>query len=130
MTDYTSKAATISDLKGLGSSPNRLPSTEKIVEIINHLILRKTDGKGLDETLNTKSGLLGISSVSGDMRQVIAAMRCGNGRAQLAFDISSTGCHSGIGSMLAALDVADAIVFTAGTPRHAATLRFWGSTSI
>lgn len=49
------------------------------------MILRKTDGKRLDETLNTKSGLLGISSVSGDMRQVIAAMRCGNGRAQLAF---------------------------------------------
>jgi len=41
------------------------------------------------------------------MRQVIAAMRCGNGRAQLAFDISSTGCYSGIGSMLAALDVAE-----------------------
>ena len=69
-----------------------------IVDIIKHLIHRKTDGKGLDETLNTKSGLLGISSVSGDMRQVITAMRCGNRRAQLAFDISSTGCHSGIGS--------------------------------
>jgi hypothetical protein len=41
------------------------------------------------------------------MRQVIAAVRCGNRRAQLAFDISSTGCHSGIGSMLAAFDVAE-----------------------
>src|SRR5713226_705207 len=47
----------------------------------------QTDGRALDETLNTKSGLLGISGISGDMREIVAAMRSGNERAQLAFDI-------------------------------------------
>jgi acetate kinase len=36
-----------------------------------------TDGKTLDETLNTKSGLLGIPGLSSDMREIITAMRGG-----------------------------------------------------
>ena len=82
-----------------------------------------TDGKGLDETLNTKSGLLGISGVSSDMREIIAAVREGNGRAQLAFDMFIHRLRSGIGSMLAALDGADAIVFTAGIGENSPEVR-------
>src|SRR6202161_3614555 len=57
------------------------------------------DGKMLDELLNTKSGLLGISGVSGDMRYVVAAMKLGNARAKLAFDIFVHRLRSSLGSM-------------------------------
>src|SRR5262249_11567310 len=41
----------------------------------------------LDRILNKESGLLGVSGVSGDMREVLQAMESGNRRARLAFDI-------------------------------------------
>jgi acetate kinase len=44
-------------------------------------------GEQLDELLNTKSDLLGISGISGDMRQIVAAMEEGHPRAELAFEI-------------------------------------------
>jgi acetate kinase len=75
---------------------------------------KTTDGDALDKTLNTKSGLLGISGISGDMREIVKALRSGNPRAQLAFDMFVHRLRAGIGSMLAALDGADAIIFTAG----------------
>jgi acetate kinase len=82
-----------------------------------------TDGRALDETLNTKSGLLGISGVSGDMREIIAAMKNGNKRAQLAFDMFNHRLQSGIGAMVAALDGVDAIVFTAGIGENSSEVR-------
>jgi acetate kinase len=45
------------------------------------------EGQEIDEVLNQKSGLLGISGVSGDMREILDAMKQGNARAKLAFDI-------------------------------------------
>ena len=72
---------------------------------------KKLDGQALDEILNSKSGLLGISGVSADMREVTAAMLSGSQRAQLAFDIFVHRLRAAIGSMLAALDGADAIIF-------------------
>ena len=84
---------------------------------------KKLDGKALDELLNSKSGLLGVSGVSADMREVIAAMQSGNQRAQLAFDIFIHRLRAGIGSMLAALNGVDAIVFTGGIGENSAELR-------
>ena len=63
------------------------------------------------------------SHIVGDMRQVIAVMRGGNGRAQLVFDMFVHRLRSGIGSMLAALDGADAIVFTAGIGENSPEVR-------
>lgn len=83
----------------------------------------RADGKALDETLNTKSGLLGISGVSGDMREIIAAIKNGNERAQLAFEMFSHRLQSGIGSMVAALNGVDAIVFTAGIGENSPEVR-------
>jgi acetate kinase len=83
----------------------------------------RTDGQALDETLNTKSGLLGISGISGDMREIVSAMRAGNKRAQLAFDMFVHRLRAGIGSMLAALDGADAIVFSAGIGENSPEVR-------
>jgi acetate kinase len=84
---------------------------------------KKLDGKTLDAMLNSKSGLLGISGVSADMREVIAAMRTGNQRAQLAFDIFVHRLRAGIGSMLVALNGADAIIFTGGIGENSPEVR-------
>jgi acetate kinase len=63
--------------------------------------------------LNAQSGLLGISGVSSDMREIEAAIKTGNARAKLAFDIFVHRLRSGIGSMIAALNGIDVLVFTA-----------------
>ena len=81
------------------------------------------DAQTLDDMLNAKSGLLGISGVSSDMREVEAAMRKGNARAKLAFDIFVHRLRSGIGSMVAALNGIDALVFTAGIGENSAEVR-------
>jgi acetate kinase len=68
----------------------------------------------LDYVLNKASGLRGISGVSSDLPQVIAAIAQGNYRAQLAWDMYVHHLRSGIGSMLPSLGGLDALVFTAG----------------
>jgi acetate kinase len=92
--------------------------------ILTYLLRQdRLDGKTLDELLNAKSGLLGISGVSSDMREVVAAMKQGNARAKLAFDIFVHRLRSGIGSMIAALNGIDALVFTAGIGENSAEVR-------
>jgi acetate kinase len=77
----------------------------------------------LDDLLNKNSGLLGISGISGDMRRVVSAMKEGNDRAKLAFDIFVHRLRAGIGSMVAALGELDALVFTAGIGENSAEVR-------
>jgi acetate kinase len=67
--------------------------------------------------------LLGISGVSADMREILTAIDHGNDRARLAFDIYAHRLCRGIGAMLAAMDGADAIVFTGGVGENCAPLR-------
>jgi len=83
----------------------------------------RLDGDGLDDLLNRKSGLLGISGVSGDMREILSALRNGNERARLAFDIYIHRLRSAIGSMAATLGGMDALVFTAGVGENSAEVR-------
>jgi acetate kinase len=83
----------------------------------------KSTGQQLDDLLNKKSGLLGISGFSGDMRQIVAAMKNGNPRAKLAFDIFVHHLQSGIGAMVAVLGGIDALVFTAGIGENSPQLR-------
>ena len=83
----------------------------------------RLDGKTLDDLLNAKSGLLGVSGVSSDMREVVGAMKKGNARAKLAFDIFVHRLRAGIGSMIAALGGIDALVFTAGIGENSAEVR-------
>jgi acetate kinase len=83
----------------------------------------KSTGKQLDNLLNTKSGLLGISGISGDMRQIVASMKGGNPRAKLAFDMFVHHLQSGIGAMIASLGGMDALVFTAGIGENSPELR-------
>jgi acetate kinase len=83
----------------------------------------KYNGEQLDSLLNTKSGLLGISGISSDMRQIVAAMKDGNARAKLAFDIFAHRLQTGIGAMAAALGGIDALLFTAGIGENSVEMR-------
>lgn len=80
-------------------------------------------GQQLDDLLNTKSGLLGISGISGDMRKIVTAMKDGHARAKLAFEIFVHRLQSGIGAMVAVLGGIDALVFTAGIGENSAEVR-------
>jgi acetate kinase len=83
-------------------------------------------GQQLDDLLNTKSGLLGISGISGDMRQIVAAMKDGHPRAKLAFEIFVHRLQGGIGAMLAVLNGIDVLVFTAGIGENSPEVRAAG----
>lgn len=80
-------------------------------------------GQQLDEMLNQKSGLLGISGISGDMRQILAAMKSGHERAKLAFDMYVHRLQVGIGGMVAALGGIDALIFTGGVGENSPEVR-------
>jgi acetate kinase len=83
----------------------------------------KSTGEQLDDLLNRKSGLLGVSGLSSDMRQIVAAMKDGNARAKLAFDIFAHRLRSGVGAMIAVLGGIDALVFTAGIGENSPEMR-------
>ena len=68
----------------------------------------------VDAYLNKKSGMLGVSGVSSDFRDLSAAAKEGNKRAQLALDIFTYNVKKFIGAYAAAMGGVDAIVFTAG----------------
>jgi acetate kinase len=77
----------------------------------------------IDDVLNKQSGLLGISGISADMREILALTKQGHARARLAFDIYVHRLCSGIGAMVAALGGIDALVFTAGVGENSAEVR-------
>lgn len=68
----------------------------------------------MDEILNKQSGLLGVSGISNDMRELEDAMTCGNKRAELAHKMFIYRIKKTIGSYVAALNGLDVLVFTAG----------------
>ena len=80
-------------------------------------------GHQLDEILNKKSGLLGISGVSSDKRDVEEAAAAGNKRAQLASDMLNYQIKKTVGAYIAAMGGVDAIVFTGGIGEHDAIAR-------
>src|SRR6266705_6465721 len=65
--------------------------------ILTYLMRRgQINGQEVDNLLNEKSGLLGISGISNDMRQILTASRKGHERAKLALDIYVHRLRSGI----------------------------------
>ena len=82
----------------------------------------KTSAEIIDD-LNHKSGLLGISELSPDMRDILDAADKGNEKAQLALDIYVNRIKRYIGAYIAEMDGADAIVFTAGVGENSAPVR-------
>jgi acetate kinase len=77
----------------------------------------------LNLVLNHHSGLLGISGLSSDMRDVLSGMEGGNERAKLAFDIYVHRVRAAIGSMAAVVGGMDAVVFTAGIGENSPQVR-------
>jgi acetate kinase len=77
----------------------------------------------LNNMCNKQSGLLGISGVSNDMRNLREQAQAGNERAQLAFDIFCYRIKKYIGAYTAALGKLDAIVFTGGIGENAPDVR-------
>nr|MBP7472149.1 acetate kinase [Prevotella sp.] len=74
--------------------------------------------------LNKESGLLGISGVSSDMRDVYSAAEQGNERAKLALKMYTYRIKKYIGSYAAAMGGVDAVVFTAGVGENQAEIRY------
>ena len=81
------------------------------------------DTAGMNAVLNKKSGLLGISGVSSDMRYVEEAADQGNERAKIALDVFRKTVVSYIGAYAAEMNGVDAIVFTAGIGENSALER-------
>ena len=77
----------------------------------------------VDNLLNKKSGVLGISEVSSDFRDIEEEAMKGNEKASLALDIFHYKIKTQIGSYIAALNGVDIIIFTAGPETREAILK-------
>ncbi len=89
-------------------------------------VLMKHTGKSLTEVLSilaNQSGLLGLSGVGGDMRDIDEAAAAGNARAKLALDVLVGSTRHYLGAYLVELGGADAIVFTGGIGENRPSFR-------
>lgn len=92
--------------------------------VVTFLMNKEMIGSDAVSTLfNKHSGVLGISGVSSDMRDVENAAKEGDPRAQLALDMYVYRLKKYIGAYMAALDGADVLVFTGGVGENDATTR-------
>lgn len=81
------------------------------------------DGDTIDEILHKKSGLLGISGISSDLRIVLEAMERGDKQATLAVEMYINRLGEVIGSMLPCLGGLDVLVFSGGVGENSAIIR-------
>ena len=79
----------------------------------------------IEQMLNKESGLLGISGISSDLRDVEREYANGNDRARLALEVYAYHIRKYIGSYAVSLGRVDAIIFTAGVGEHASLVREW-----
>ncbi|MDR1473703.1 MAG: acetate kinase [Lactobacillales bacterium] len=89
-------------------------------------LMAKTGIESVQEMINIfnkKSGLLGVSEISSDMRDIIAARKEGNEDAILAFNMYANRIKKYIGQYFALLNGADAVVFTAGIGENSDIVR-------
>lgn len=89
-------------------------------------VLLKETGKPLTELLkdlDSRSGLLGLSGLSGDVRDLEEAAAQGNARARLALDVFTTAIRHYLGAYLVELGGADVIVFTGGIGENSVQVR-------
>jgi acetate kinase len=91
-----------------------------VIYLIRH---RGYDAEQLDRMLNRESGLKGLSGISSDMRDVLAARASGNAAATLAYDVFVHRLCRELGGMLTSLGGLDALAFTAGIGENSAVLR-------
>lgn len=92
--------------------------------VVLYLMEKKgLDIKGMDDLLNKKSGLLGLSGISNDMRDILKAARSGKPRARLALEIFVYRIKKYIGAYAASMDGLDAVVLTAGIGEKSSVIR-------
>jgi acetate kinase len=91
-----------------------------LTHVIRHKGLTADD---LDRVLNRESGLLGMSELSADMRQVLQEARNGREGCRLALDVYVRRLRQTIGAMYVTLGGLDALVFTAGVGENAVEVR-------
>jgi acetate kinase len=91
-----------------------------VLHLITH---EKEDPSRLLHVLNGASGLKGISGVSNDMRDLLRESDTGNERATLAVDAFCYRVRKYIGMYLAAMNGADALIFTGGIGENAGAIR-------
>ena len=77
----------------------------------------------MDDILNKKSGLLGVSGISNDLRSVDEAAEKGDERALLAYDMYSNSAKKFIGQYIAVMGGVDCIVLTGGVGENSAKMR-------
>jgi acetate kinase len=99
--------------------------------ILTYLVReRSISGADLDWILNRRSGLLGISGISADMREIETAMSNRNERAQLAFDMFVHRLQAGIAAMASVLSGIDVLLFTAGIGENSWRVRLAACTNL
>ena len=89
-------------------------------------VIMKHTGQTLSDVLADlaeRSGLLGLSGTSGDVRDLEQAAAAGNSRARLALDVFTSDIRHALGAMLAELGGAEAIVFTGGIGENGVNIR-------
>lgn len=112
---------------GFGTVPGVLMGT-RCGEVDPTLVLYLMEKENLDtklmsHILHKESGILGLSGISSDLRDVEEAAEKGNHRARLALEILCYGVRKHIGAYAAAMGGLDAIVFTAGIGENSSTVR-------
>lgn len=119
----------VSQANSLGMSPQSgLPHNNRVGDFDPFAlpVLMRATGKPLDvllDDLASKSGLLGMSGLSGDVRDLEQAAATGNERADLALKVFTQSIKQYLGAYLAVLGGADAIVFTGGIGENSTRVR-------
>jgi acetate kinase len=91
--------------------------------VVPYLIRRGLSPEAIERALEKESGLLGLSGVTADFRELVAAAASGDARAALALAVFARRVAMAVAQMAAALSGVDAVVFTGGIGEHAAELR-------
>lgn len=91
--------------------------------VVFHLIQQGRSAEGVRTALEQQSGLLGLSGVSRDLRDIYEAARGGNERARLAIDVFVHRTRKYLGAFLAELGHCDAVVFSGGIGENAPWMR-------
>jgi acetate kinase len=113
----------------MGMSPQSgLPQNNRVGDLDSEALpyAVKTLGISVEEAqkqLTKQAGLIGVSGVSNDVRDITDAASKGNANAKLALDVFVASARHWIGSYFLQLNGADAIVFTAGTGENQANIR-------
>jgi acetate kinase len=113
----------------MGMSPQSgLPQNNRVGDLDAEALpyAMKTLGLTVEEAqrqLTQQSGMLGLSGVSNDIRDIISAANQGNAKAQLTLDVFVASTRHWIGAFFLQMNGADAIVFTAGTGENRDEMR-------